>query len=160
MEKILDISKINQLSKYLHKHNKKIVLVGGCFDLLHFGHIKLITEAKKQGDVLIVLMESDKRIKKLKGEGRPLHKQAQRAEMLKQLRDVDYVIVLPDELTNSDYDELVKKLQPAIIATTKGSKALKFITKQAKENNSKILALEPIPNLSTSRILETISKEL
>ena len=59
----------------------KKVLVGGCFDLIHYGHIVFLKEARKQGDYLIVALESDDNVKKYKGENRPVHKQSERAEM-------------------------------------------------------------------------------
>ncbi|MBI3343244.1 adenylyltransferase/cytidyltransferase family protein, partial [Candidatus Gottesmanbacteria bacterium] len=60
----------------------KKILVGGCFDLLHYGHIRFLEEAKKLGDHLVVALESDENVRRMKGEGRPIHTQAQRKEML------------------------------------------------------------------------------
>lgn len=137
-----------------------MVLTGGCFDLLHFGHITLLEEAKKQGDILVVLLESDKRIQELKGSSRPLHSQKDRAYMLMALKSVDYVVCLPDIMTDEDYDLVTKKLQPAIIATTRGSEAMAYIEKQAKEIGASVFLVEPIQNLSTSKILEVVAKEL
>ena len=75
---------------------KKItVLAGGCFDVLHPGHIVFLEKAKKAGDYLVVLLESDKKIRKLKGKGRPVHSQKERAEILSALKSVDSVVCLP-----------------------------------------------------------------
>ena len=71
-------------------NNCKVVLVGGCFDLLHYGHIAFLKEAKKHGDYLIVLLESDENVRRLKGEGRPFHTQKQRKEMLASCRTTAY----------------------------------------------------------------------
>jgi D-beta-D-heptose 7-phosphate kinase/D-beta-D-heptose 1-phosphate adenosyltransferase len=136
------------------------VLTGGCFDLLHLGHITLLEEAKKQGDILVVLLESDTRIQELKGSNRPLHSQQQRAHMLIALKSVDYVILLPEKMSNHDYDKVTKELQPAIIATTKGSQSLQYIEKQAKEIGASVFLVELVQNLSTSKIIEIITKEL
>lgn len=160
MEAIILANHIKELVKSLQGEKKKIVLVGGCFDLLHAGHIALLEEAKQQGDVLVVLLESDARIRKLKGSERPLHTQQQRAHMLTALRAVDYVVLLPDIMHDNDYDKLVNEIQPAIIATTKGSDSLVYIQKQAERTGAKIFLVEKIPNLSTSRILDAITKEL
>ncbi len=73
----------------------KKVLVGGCFDLLHFGHIKFLEEAKKSGDYLVVALESDENVRRTKGETRPIHTQEQRKAMLESLTCVDEVIMLP-----------------------------------------------------------------
>ncbi|MCR4263595.1 MAG: adenylyltransferase/cytidyltransferase family protein, partial [Candidatus Roizmanbacteria bacterium] len=81
----------------------KKVLVGGCFDLIHYGHITFLSEARKQGDYLIVALESDENVKKYKGPNRPIHKQAERAEMLRSLRMVDEVVELPEMKEDYDY---------------------------------------------------------
>jgi len=103
--------------------NKKTVLVGGCFDLIHFGHLKFLEAAKKEGDFLIVALESDKFIKKHKRK-LPVHQQRERAEILANLNMVDMVILLPFFQANNDYFELVKKLTPSIIAVTEGDRQL------------------------------------
>jgi len=68
MKKILKYSPEN-ISKF-HNLKKKVVLVGGCFDILHIGHLKFLEEAKKSGDILVVLLEDDKNVKRLKGKGK------------------------------------------------------------------------------------------
>lgn len=98
----------------------KTVLVGGCFDLLHKGHVSFLKKAKEAGEKLIVLLESDEKIKKLKGEDRPVQTQKIRAEALGELGFVDEVISLPFMISDSDYDELIKKIKPDIIAITEG----------------------------------------
>lgn len=76
---------------------KKIVTFNGCFDILHVAHIRCLQEAKKKGDVLIVLLNSDSSIKRLKGESRPIIPQEQRKEMLLALKCVDGVIIFYDD---------------------------------------------------------------
>ena len=88
--------------------NKKTVLVGGCFDLIHFGHLKFLEKAKEQGDFLIVALESDEFIKKYKKK-LPVHRQLERAEILSNLNMIDLIILLPLFETNNDYFDLVKK---------------------------------------------------
>ncbi|MCX6792059.1 MAG: adenylyltransferase/cytidyltransferase family protein [Candidatus Gottesmanbacteria bacterium] len=95
---------------------KKIVLVGGCFDLLHYGHINFLKQAKSRGDWLVVALESDENVKRMKGNARPIHIQAQRKEMLEALSFIDEVISLPPMHNDRDYFELVRKIRPAIIA--------------------------------------------
>lgn len=160
MNNILSIQEVKQLGETLRQEGQKIVLVGGCFDLLHLGHIRLLREAKKQGNVLIVLLESDARIQQLKGSNRPLHTQQERAEILSSIRAVDYIILLPTRMHNADYEKVTKWLQPAIIATTQGSNSLQYIEKQAKEVGAHIYLVPKIENLSTSRIIDVITKEL
>lgn len=101
--------------------HKKVVLVGGCFDILHPGHVIFLQKAKEVGETLIVLLESDAKIKKLKGVNRPVHTQKERALILKALNFVDQVILLPNMKNDSDYERLIKQIKPDIIAATEGS---------------------------------------
>ena len=101
-------------------HKVKVVLVGGCFDILHYGHISFLKKAKKLGNYLVVALESDENTKKLKGPGRPIHNQNQRKKMLESLRFVNKVIALPPMKSDSDYEKLVRKVNPDIIAITQG----------------------------------------
>lgn len=110
--------------------NKTTVLVGGCFDLIHFGHVKFLEKAKEAGDYLIVVLESDEFIKKNKRKV-PVHLQQERAEILASLNMIDLVICLPLLKTNEEYFELVKKISPKIIAVTKGDSQLENKKKQA-----------------------------
>lgn len=160
MKSILTIQEIEELGNQLRRGEKRVVLAGGCFDLLHFGHVTFLEEAKKQGDILVVLLESDAKIKKIKGNDRPLHTQKQRSHMLKSLTFVDYIILLPDDFTDAGYENVVKTLQPAIIAATKGSDSLRYITKQAHEVHARVYLIDAVKNLSTSRIIDTLQKEV
>ena len=101
-------------------HKVKVVLVGGCFDILHYGHIYFLKKAKKLGDILIIALESDENAKKLKGPKRPIHTQKQRQKMLESLRFVDKVIALPPMKSDTDYERLVHRVNPDIIAITYG----------------------------------------
>lgn len=98
----------------------KVVLVGGCFDLLHYGHIYFLKKAKKLGNYLVVALESDENTRKLKGPKRPIHSQNRRKEMLESLRFVDKVITLPPMKSDADYERLIRRVNPDIIAVTYG----------------------------------------
>lgn len=110
--------------------NRKTVLVGGCFDLIHFGHLKFLEAARKEGDFLIVALESDEFIKKHKRK-LPVHQQIERAEILSNLIMVDFILLLPFFQTNNNYFDLVKKISPSIIAVTEGDKQLENKKRQA-----------------------------
>lgn len=151
MEKIITSDKI--LKIFGKKSDKKTVLIGGCFDILHLGHIRFLKEAKKLGDILIVLLESDGKIKKMKGEGRPVNSQKARAEMLEALRDVDLVILLPENMKDTDYDVLVKKIKPDFIAVTKSDPGLENKKRSAKIVGAKVKSVvNRLKNYSTSKI--------
>ncbi len=129
------------------------VLVGGCFDLLHPGHISFLAKAREQGDILFLLLENDAMIQKRKGENRPNQNQQVRAEELRQTNLVNCVILLPQEMTNHDYDELVSILKPAIIATTKGDPYRHHKERQAHLVGGKVIdVIERIPQFSTTQL--------
>lgn len=133
------------------------VLVGGCFDLIHFGHIQFLKAAKAAGDYLVVMLESDENVKRLKGPNRPIHSQKERLEMLKSLRFVDEVVELP---TISGYDAYlawVKKIKPDIIAVTENDPKLDQKRKQAREVGAKlIIVISLIKSYQTTSILKEL----
>ena len=92
------------------RRDNKIVFTNGCFDIIHAGHVRYLTAAKNFGDVLIVGLNSDNSVRKLKGASRPVNNQADRAEVLLALKPVDYVIIF-DELTA---ENLIAKVKPDI----------------------------------------------
>ena len=87
---------------------RRVVLANGCFDLLHVGHIRYLEDARALGDLLIVGVNGDAAVRRLKGPGRPLMPAAERAEMLAALRAVDHVVVFDDDTA----DNLVGLLRP------------------------------------------------
>lgn len=138
-----------------------IVLVGGCFDILHIGHINFLKAAKKQGHTLIVLLESDEAIQKYKGPKRPINQQKNRAEILAELKSVDFIILLKGVLTDKDYDALVKKIKPAIIATTAQDPHLIHKKRQAKLTGAKVVdVINPVKGTSTTKIAQLLENEL
>lgn len=106
------------------------VLVGGCFDLLHYGHLNFLKSAKNQGECLIIALESDESIKASKGRP-PIHTQQQRAEILAELECVDHILLLPPLNGYEDYSNLVQELNPEILAVTQGDPQTENKQKQA-----------------------------
>jgi rfaE bifunctional protein nucleotidyltransferase chain/domain len=91
---------------------RRVVLANGCFDLLHVGHVRYLAEARALGDLLIVGVNGDAAVRRLKGPGRPLMPAAERAELVASLRAVDHVVVFDDDTA----DRLVALLRPAVHA--------------------------------------------
>lgn len=161
MDKIINIKQATKLSQRLRDRGKKIVLVGGCFDILHVAHVKFLERAKQQGDILFVLLESDANVKKLKGKNRPINNQKNRAIVISSLTCVDYVILLPDIKTNDQYDAIVIQIQPSIIATTAKDPNILHKMRQAKKINGKVVrVLQIISDQSTSRLAKLINQDL
>ena len=99
-----------KLVEELKKQNKTVVFTNGCFDILHVGHLRYLNEAKRQGDVLIVGVNSDDSVKRLKGESRPINSQNDRAEMLCGLKAVDYTVIFEEDTPEA----LIGELKPSI----------------------------------------------
>ena len=130
---VLKDTEIKKIAK-----EKNIVLVGGCFDILHPAHIEFLKRAKEKGDLLVLFLESDENVKRLKGKKRPLYNQNTRAVNLSNLSVVDYVILLKTPDSPQYYYNLVNLLHPAIIAVTKGDPLIDVKIKQAEEVNGKV----------------------
>lgn len=161
MNKIVNINKAIVLSEKLRNQGKTVVLAGGCFDILHIGHITFLEKAKAAGDELFVFLESDATIRTLKGENRPINNQEDRAKILAALEAVDYVILLPPHLKDQDYDRMIIQLKPAIIATTKGDPYKKHKERQRVLINCKLIEVSDfISDQSTSRLVKLLGKEL
>ncbi len=90
-------TELNNLITQLRKQGKTIVTTNGCFDILHVGHVRYLNKAKSFGDVLIVALNSDKSVKSIKGENRPINNENDRAEVLSALRSVDYVVLFDED---------------------------------------------------------------
>jgi rfaE bifunctional protein nucleotidyltransferase chain/domain len=112
LDKILTNKKLESLVSKAKEVNKKIVFANGCFDLLHVGHIRYLTSAKELGDLLIVAINSDRIVRQLKGEGRPISSELERAEIIAALSCVDYVTIFDTPTVT----ELLLLLKPHIHA--------------------------------------------
>ena len=93
--KILDLAQLAEESSRLRAHGKRLVATNGCFDLLHVGHVRYLAAARGFGDALVVGLNGDDSVRALKGAGRPLNNERDRAEVLAGLESVDYVTIFP-----------------------------------------------------------------
>ena len=108
---IKTFDEIKTLASKLHSQGKKIVFTNGCFDILHVGHVKYLEVAKSYGDVLILGLNADSSVRKLKGPSRPINNQEDRAYILASLESVDYVVIFEEE---TPYD-LIKLIKPHVL---------------------------------------------
>ena len=111
-EKVLDLEAARTVAAAARAGGRRLVLANGCFDLLHVGHVRYLAAARALGDVLIVGLNSDASVRRVKGPGRPLIPATERAEMLAALTAVDHVVVFEEDTA----DRLVALLQPAVHA--------------------------------------------
>lgn len=161
MSKLNKLLSPAQVKKTAEKHRsmkKRIVLIGGCFDILHAGHIKFLEKAKDQGDILFLLLESDQSVKKLKGEKRPINTQKDRAYVLSALSSIDYVVMLSKLPTDKDYDRLIAQIRPDVIALTHGDPNLKRRADQAKKVGAKVKNVSPRTEHSTEKLAHIIKR--
>lgn len=110
--KVLDLDGAAAVAAAARASGRRLILANGCFDLLHVGHVRYLAAARALGDLLIVGLNSDTSVRRLKGRGRPLMPAAERAELLAALADVDHVVVFDDDTA----DNLVRLLRPVIHA--------------------------------------------
>ena len=97
MKKLYSLSELTQIIQRHKKKGKRIVLANGCFDLIHAGHIRYLRESKARGDILVVALNSDASISKLKGKGRPILNQRERAEIISSFSFVDYLTFFKEQ---------------------------------------------------------------
>jgi len=161
MEKIIDIQKAIEKALSLKTDGKTIVLAGGCFDILHIGHIEFIKEAKKTANFLFLLLESDERIRGLKGKNRPINSQIDRARVLESIVYTDFIVLLPNFKSDIEYDEMISGLKPDIIAATKTDPGRVHKERQANKLGIRVVdVIERFENSSTSRIAKLLEKEI
>ena len=108
--KILSLHSLKNIVKELKEKGKIIVLTNGAFDLLHYGHISYLKEAKENGDILIVAVNSDNSVRRLKGESRPIIDEKGRAYLVASLKVVDYVVIFEEDNVKRILSELIPHL--------------------------------------------------
>jgi len=113
--KLRTLAELGKIVAAEKRRGRRVVLANGCFDLLHVGHVRYLRGAAAEGDVLVVALNSDASVRALKGPGRPLMPQAERAEILSALECVDYVAIFPER----NVEKVLRALRPDVHA--KGS---------------------------------------
>jgi D-glycero-beta-D-manno-heptose 1-phosphate adenylyltransferase len=108
--KILDPDRLAAIAGSLRAEGRKLVLTNGCFDLLHLGHVRYLQAARALGDALAVAINGDDSVRALKGKGRPLNSESDRAEIVAALECVDYTVIFPEVRVTG----LIEKVRPSI----------------------------------------------
>lgn len=146
------VTPLEEKIKQLRNKNKKIVLTNGVFDILHPGHLSLLEQAKKKGDFLVVGINSDRAVKQLKGETRPVNNQEDRKTVLEAIKFVDYVVIF-DELNAIN---LINFVKPDIYVKG-GDYTLDSLVEKVALDNIEVCFVDLVPNKSTTGIIKKIN---
>ncbi len=153
--KILSLDELLGMRQGLRAAGKTVVFTNGVFDLLHVGHVRYLASARAQGDVLVVAINSDQTVSKLKGEGRPVISESERAEILAALRCVDYVTIFDDMSPRS----LIAELLPDVLVKG-GDYGLDEIhgREEVEAAGGKVISLPFVQGASTSTVIERMKR--
>ncbi len=152
INKLKPLSVLKRIISQLKKQNKRIVFTNGCFDLIHPGHIKVLREAKSKGDILIVGLNSDSSVRKIKGGSRPILNEKARIEVLSALEFVDYIILFksPTPLI------LIKALKPDYLVKGGDWQGNRIV---GREYVKRVYRVKLYPKYSTTKIIQKIKKQ-
>jgi D-beta-D-heptose 7-phosphate kinase/D-beta-D-heptose 1-phosphate adenosyltransferase len=153
MNGILSMDELRAERARLRAQGSRLVFTNGCFDILHVGHVRYLSAARSLGDVLLVAINSDRTVRELKGESRPVMNEAERAEMLAALRAVDYVTVFDDVSPRA----LIAEVLPDVLVKG-GDYALEEIhgREEVEATGGLVFSLPFIEGASTSGVIERI----
>ena len=155
MSSSINLSDLKTIRSKLKASGKKVVFTNGVFDLIHAGHVDYLVKAKSLGDVLIVGLNSDESVKRIKGENRPILKQEERAFVLSNLKPVDFVIFFNEDTP----EKLISELVPDILIKGADWPIDKIVGKDIVEKNGgEVKTIEFVNDQSTSKIIELIVK--
>ena len=151
--KIKSLSALKNLRNKWKKQKKQVVFTNGCFDVLHFGHVSYLRKAKSQGDVLIVGLNTDDSVKRLKGAGRPVNKELDRAEILSEFGCVDAVVFFREDTPEA----LIHMLKPDVLVKGADWKKEKIVGSRFVESyGGKVRRIKFEPGRSTTKTIEKL----
>ena len=150
---IVELEELLNILERERKKGKKVVFTNGCFDIIHAGHAHYLSEAKKLGDILVVGLNSDSSIKRIKGERRPIIPQEMRAFLLSSLKPVDYVVIFDEDTP----ENLIKAIKPDVLVKGGDWDINKIVGKDFVEiYGGKVLTIPFKFDISTTKIIEKI----
>src|SRR5881275_2978353 len=150
---ILDREELRRVREDLRARGRRLVFTNGCFDLLHVGHVRYLEAARQLGDALLVAVNSDRSVRALKGAGRPVMNERERAELLAALSSVDFVTVFDEESPRA----LIGEVLPDVLAKG-GDYAPEEIhgREEVESAGGRVVALPFIEGASTTNIIERV----
>lgn len=153
---IRSLNDIIKLREKIRIENRKVVFTNGCFDIIHKGHVTYLNEAKSLGDHLIVGINSDDSVKRLKGKDRPVNNEYDRAFVLDNLKSVDDVLIFNED---TPYD-IIKEIIPDLLVKGGDWKEEDIVGSDiVKKNGGKVVSLQFVNDYSTTNILKKIEKD-
>ena len=153
MNGIKTLDEIIVIRKQLQDQNKKVVFTNGCFDIIHAGHIDYLSKAKALGDVMIVGLNSDDSVQRIKGKKRPILKESERAFILTNIEHVDYVVIFDQDTP----EQLIAKLIPDILVKGADWNIEDIVGKDiVLANGGEVKTITFVNEQSTSKIIDII----
>ena len=156
MGQVVSRNEIKSIVENLKNSGKKVVFTNGCFDILHIGHVRYLKKSAKCGDILVIGLNSDSSVKKLKGDSRPINNESDRGELLSELNFVDYVVVFDEQTPEILLDEI----KPNIY--TKGADYTLETLPEAKtvlKNGGKVEFIDLVEGKSTTNVIKKIENK-
>lgn len=155
-DKLVSLNEAVRIAGNQKQNNKKVVFTNGCFDILHYGHVKYLSEAKKCGDLLIVGLNSDASVKRIKGHNRPINPEYDRAMVIAGLEAVDYVVMFDDDTPI----ELISAIVPNVLVKGADYKPSDIVGYDVVvKNGGSVQVIEFVDGRSTTKTIEKISQK-
>lgn len=155
LKKFLPLERVIELVDELKRQGKRVVFTNGCFDLLHPGHTWYLAEARKLGDILLVALNSDRSVRAIKGPGRPILPEAERAEILAALESVDYVTIFDDITPQA----VIARMLPQILVKGADWGPAEVVGRAEVEASGGTVVSIPVnPGYSTSSLIKAVLK--
>ena len=154
-EKLLPLERAFDMVEGLKRRGMRVVFTNGCFDLLHPGHTRYLAEARRLGDALIVAVNSDRSVRALKGAGRPIMPESERAEILAALESVDYVTIF-DDLTPQ---AVIARMLPHVLVKGADWGPTEVVGRaEVEAAGGRVVSLPVVPGYSTSSLIQAALK--
>ena len=151
----MTLARLKAIVARLKRQGRKVVFTNGCFDILHVGHVRYLRMAKQRGDVLVIGLNTDRSVKKIKGEKRPVVPEKERAEILSALEFVDYVVLFdePDPL------RLIKALKPNVLVKGADWPKSRIVGREIVEKiGGRVVRIPLVAGASSTGVIEKIIK--
>ena len=155
LSKILTLEDAYQVIDGHKAQGARVVFTNGCFDLLHPGHTRYLADARKLGDLLIVAVNSDRSVRALKGEDRPIFPQQERAEILAALEAVDYVTIFDDPTPQT----VIARMLPHVLVKGAGWGPTEIVGRaEVEAAGGRVVSMSAVPGFSTTSIVNNVQK--